>query len=216
VNRSTTPERSIRIGVVLSVVYIAVSVIVALGATDGIDEWWNDRMIDAETASLVRVAEAFGVLGSVTVAGVIAVVTVAVLAALRRWSPAIAVVSMAVLALVVSQLTKSIVDRPRPPDGLEVETSASYPSASVMVSATAIVLGIAVVVAGMVPRWGSVIVWTAIGYVVVMAWSRTYLRVHWLFDVIGGAVGGAAVVTGRELRFFPQRRLRGINARANA
>jgi undecaprenyl-diphosphatase len=63
-----------------------------------------------------------------------------------------------------------------------------------MVSATAIVLGIAVVVAGMVPRWGSVIVWTAIGYVVVMAWSRTYLRVHWLFDVIGGAVGGAAVV----------------------
>jgi undecaprenyl-diphosphatase len=141
-------------------VYIAVSVIVALGATDGTDEWWNDRMIDAETASLVRVAEAFGVLGSVTVAGVIAVVTVAVLAALRRWSPAIAVVSMAVLALVVSQLTKSIVDRPRPPDGLEVETSASYPSASVMVSATAIVLGIAVVVAGMVPRWGSVSVGT--------------------------------------------------------
>jgi undecaprenyl-diphosphatase len=175
-------------------VYIAVSVIVALGATDGIDEWWNDRMIDAETVSLVRVAEAFGVLGSVTVAGVIVVVTVAVLAALRRWSPAIAVVSMAVLALVVSQLTKSIVDRPRPPDGLEVETSASYPSASVMVSATAIVLGIAVVVAGMVPRWGSVIVWTAIGYVVVMAWIRTYLRLHWLFDVIGGAVGGAAVV----------------------
>jgi undecaprenyl-diphosphatase len=194
VNASTTPERSIRIGVVLSVVYIAVSVIVALGATEGIDEWWNDRMIDAETAWLVRVAEAFSVLGSVTVAAVIAVVTVAVLAALRRWSAAIAVASMAVLALVVSQLTKSIVDRPRPPDGLEVETSASYPSASVMVSATAIVLGIAVVVAGMVPRWGSVIVWIAIGYVVVMAWSRTYLRVHWLFDVIGGAVGGAAVV----------------------
>ena len=51
-NASTTPERSIRIGVVLSVVYIAVSVIVALGATEGIDEWWNDRMIDAETAWL--------------------------------------------------------------------------------------------------------------------------------------------------------------------
>jgi undecaprenyl-diphosphatase len=34
----------------------------------------------------------------------------------------------------------------------------------------------------------------AVGYIVLMAWSRTYLRAHWLTDVVAGALFGAAVV----------------------
>lgn len=191
---SVTRQGWLRGGFVSGVAFVAVAAAVARGATDGIDGWWNDRMVDAETEVLVRVAEVFATLGSVRIAVVIAAVAVVVLASFRRWREAIAVASMAVVATVIGQLTKVVVDRPRPPAGLEIETSASFPSASVMVSAAAIVLGTAVVISNVVPWRAPPIIWCAIGYVVVMAWSRTYLRVHWLFDVVGGAVGGAAVV----------------------
>lgn len=175
-------------------VYLVLTVLVAAEATDRIDEAWNDLMVDLETSWLVDVADVFRVLGSTTVALATAVVGVALLVARRRWRDGLALAAIAVGAFVVGQLTKVIVDRPRPPDALEVETSASYPSASVMVSAAGIVLGFAVLAGRCWPRSGPTLTTVAVVYVVVMAWSRTYLRAHWFTDVIGGAAGGVAVV----------------------
>ncbi|MEM9516312.1 MAG: phosphatase PAP2 family protein, partial [Actinomycetota bacterium] len=103
-------------------------------------------------------------------------------------------VGIAIGAFVVSQLVKTVLDRQRPPDPIELEASGSYPSASVMVSATAIVLGAALIASMEWPRRRTVLVGAASAFIVVMAWSRTYLRAHWLTDVVGGAAGGLALV----------------------
>ncbi len=185
----------IRTGLVAVACFGVITLLVAGGATDGVDEWWNDLMVDAETAWLVDVADALRVLGSTAVAIAITGIGVIAFLVLRRWSDAASLAAIAVAAFAVSQIVKVVIDRERPPDALDVETSASYPSQSVMVTAGGIVLGLAVLAGRSWPAHRSWVVPAAIAYVVAMAWSRTYVRAHWLSDVVGGAAGGVAVVT---------------------
>jgi undecaprenyl-diphosphatase len=42
----------------------------------------------------------------------------------------------------------------------------------------------------------------AVLYIVAMAWSRVYLRAHWLSDVVAGAALGAAVAISVYLVFL--------------
>jgi undecaprenyl-diphosphatase len=44
------------------------------------------------------------------------------------------------------------------------------------------------------PRRHNLFLWIGVTYAVLMAVSRTYLRVHWLTDVIGGLALGCAFV----------------------
>ncbi|MEO1056811.1 MAG: phosphatase PAP2 family protein [Actinomycetota bacterium] len=183
-----------RVAVISGVAFIVVTALVAAEATTGIDDEWNEAMIDTEVGWLVDVAQVVSWIGSTTVAIALAVVIAAAFVVGRRLRHAAAFAGVAIAAFVVSQLVKTLLDRERPPDPIELETSGSYPSASVMVSATAIVLGAALVAGLEWPRWRTSMVAAASVFVIVMAWSRTYLRAHWLTDVVGGAAGGLAIV----------------------
>ncbi len=97
-----------------------------------------------------------------------------------RWAPRLA-----------STLTKLVFGRERPPLPLAVEATSSFPSGH---SKTAVVVTLGLVLLFTVPgrgrRWLSA---AAVAYSLVMAWSRTYLRVHWLTDVVGGLALGTVV-----------------------
>jgi undecaprenyl-diphosphatase len=120
-----------------------------------------------------------------------------VLLAARRWLALVAFAIAEALAPLLSSLLKTLVDRPRPPAGLVHPVGSSYPSGHATdAGTTAVALVLLFTAAGPGRRpW-----WIAAGLAIaLMAWSRTYLQVHWLSDVVAGAalgIGVALVVFG--------------------
>ncbi len=99
----------------------------------------------------------------------------------------------------VSTLTKAVVGAQRPPQVVQLlfEIDPSYPSGHV--TATLALVGIVAVVLGR-GRGRAIGVAMGVGVAsitLVVALTRLYLGVHWLADVLGGALlGGAAVLVG--------------------
>ena len=115
----------------------------------------------------------------------------------RSVIPGVAVVGTVAAATLASTLLKTIVGRLRPPAELQLvlETDHSFPSGHV--TGTAALLGMIAVCVGM-GRSRTVRAWLAglvITGVLVIAVTRLYLGVHWLTDVIAGAILAAVFVT---------------------
>jgi membrane-associated phospholipid phosphatase len=109
---------------------------------------------------------------------------IALLIARRPWGALYWVLAITVSAGIV-QVIKRVVGRARPEDILVISDYGSFPSGHVANAAT-----IAVALFMLFPR-----VWVAVAgsaWVVLMAFSRTYLGAHWLSDTLGGALVGAA------------------------
>jgi membrane-associated phospholipid phosphatase len=134
----------------------------------------------------------------------VAMAVLAGLAAVILWwrrSPRTGIVVVATLACAtgVSTLTKALVGAQRPPRATQLilEVDPSYPSGHV--TGTLALVGIVAVVVG---RGRSLAIRTALAVGVasitlMVALTRLYLGVHWLFDVVGGCLlGGAAVLVG--------------------
>jgi undecaprenyl-diphosphatase len=187
-------HRHHRIGLWFAGVFAVLTVVVTAGWTEGIDDAWYSAMVDLEFGGLVSIARGFHSLGTPAGNITLVVVGVALFVLIKRSRAAMVWGGMILAGLALSTLTKELVDRTRPLDGLVTESSASYPSGHVMVSATATGLGLALVLGMLWPHRARLFVGLAAGYIVIMAWSRTYLRAHWLTDVVGGALFGAAVV----------------------
>jgi membrane-associated phospholipid phosphatase len=151
-------------------------------------------MADAESAWLVSVAEWFHVVGAAPVAVPIALVVGVGLLVARKWDLALAWVAIVGGAQISSTVTKLLVDRPRPLDALVHESTAAYPSGHATVSGAAMAIGLAVLLGFIWPRRYNLFLWIGVVYAVLMALSRTYLRVHWLTDVVGGLALGCAFV----------------------
>lgn len=101
----------------------------------------------------------------------------------RPWSAAYFLAAEAISAAGV-QVLKHVFGRVRPEDILVVSDYGSYPSGHVANAAT-----IAVAAVVIFPR-----IWVAVvggAWVILMAFSRTYLHAHWLSDTLGGAMIGA-------------------------
>ncbi len=174
--------------------FLLLTAIVVAGWTQSVDDAWLSLMEDLEVPWLLSVAELFHHLGSVPIALVASVLIAVMFVIARRWWAFWTWFTIVAGARVFSTITKLLVDRPRPVDSLVHESSASYPSAHAMVSGAAMGIGLAVILGTMWPRRNRLILGIGIAYAVVMAWSRTYLRVHWLTDVVGGLLFGSAIV----------------------
>ncbi|ART72532.1 hypothetical protein BTO20_31785 [Mycobacterium dioxanotrophicus] len=129
-----------------------------------------------------------------------AIVALAFVAAAVIWWRTRATLTAAVvlatvgLPSVVSTATKLVVGSDRPPAATQLlaETDHSFPSGHV--TGTVALLGILAVIVGQ--RWGrtpALLTGAALAGFVVAA-TRLYLGVHWLTDVLGGAVLGSAAV----------------------
>jgi undecaprenyl-diphosphatase len=138
---------------------------------------------------------------------------VIIAAVLSWWArsvvPGVVVIGTVGAAAVANTALKAVIDRPRPPLQWQVilETDPSFPSGHV--TGTAALLGIIAVVIGTERGRATrarltVAVVTA---VVLVAATRLYLGVHWLSDVIAGAIMAALFVTVGAAAFDALRRL---------
>lgn len=142
-----------------------------------------------------ELARDFTALGGV---GVLTLLTVAVAGFLwlrkQRHSSWFLVLSVST-GLVLSQVLKSVFDRPRPelvPHGSFVYT-ASFPSGHSMMAAI-VYLTLAALVTRSLDRWAlkAYVMFLAISATLMVGVSRVYLGVHWPTDVLAGWILGAA------------------------
>jgi undecaprenyl-diphosphatase len=173
---------------------LALVVLIAILVPDGplgVDRSWAEAMHHLETPLLTDLALAFNWLGrglgralGLTLVGLL-------LLRRRRWLALAAFAVAESLAPLLSVLLKALIDRPRPPDGLVHAVGPSFPSGhAVYAGATCLALVLLFTGPGTRRR-----LWWALAClgVVGMAWSRTYLEVHWLTDVIAGSLLGGGV-----------------------
>ena len=175
------------------VLLIAAVLVVGFAIPSGprpIDRSWAELMAHAQTDALHALALVLNALGRGL--GVLVLAAIGgVLALERRWHSLVAFVVAEGLTTLTVHVIKSEVARPRPPDQLLHAASTSYPSGH---TASAAATMVAAVLLFTSPgrrrrRWWAL---AAIG-TAAMGWSRTYLQVHWLTDVIAGAMLGVGV-----------------------
>ena len=150
-----------------------------------LDVWWNQLFASSPSQPLLIFSIVMDTVGG----HLTAVVIVPVLGALalflsrRRWS-ALYFLTASVGSALLVQVVKHTFGRARPEDILIISDYGSFPSGHTANAAT-----IAVVAAVLFPAFWVRIVGMA--WVVLMAFSRTYLHAHWLSDTAGGALIGA-------------------------
>jgi membrane-associated phospholipid phosphatase len=156
-----------------------------------VEQHWADWMRDIQTPLLEHVALIFNYLGRGLGRALVLVGIGVVLIVARRWWALLAYAVTEALAPLFSSVAKALVDRPRPPDGLVHPAGASFPSGHATFAGATCVAAVLLFTHADGRRrlwWGLALVGIA-----GMAWSRTYLQVHWLLDVVAGSLLGAGV-----------------------
>src|SRR5262249_52161198 len=155
------------------------------------DQHWSEWMQDGQTDALHRLALVFNYLGRGLGRTVSLVAIGLALAVTRRWLALLAFAVAEALTPLATNLIKSFVDRPRPPNAMLHAAGSSFPSGhAAYAGATAVALVLLFTQRG---RPG-VIGWSlAAPATAGMAWSRTYLQLHWLIDVVAGALLGIGI-----------------------
>jgi undecaprenyl-diphosphatase len=184
------PVRGVWLGVAL-LGTVGLMALVVPAEPLAIDRSWSEAMHDIEGPLLKDVALVFNALGrglgwafSLAAVGIVLVVA-------RRWLAFVAFALTETLTSLSSAVLKGLVGRPRPPDGLVHPVGSSFPSGHAAYGgATCVALVLLFTLPGPRRRWWWVL---AVVGVVGMAWSRTYLQVHWLSDVVGGSLLGVGL-----------------------
>ena len=183
------PERALLTGAALLALVALMALVVA--EPFAVNRAWSEAMQDIQTPALKGIALAFNALGR----GLLRALTMAaigiVLLVAGRWLALLAFAVAESLTPLLSTVLKHLVGRPRPPDGLVHPTGDSFPSGH---AAYAGVTCIALVLLFTAPGSRRVLWWTVATLGIAgMAWSRTYLQVHWLSDVVAGSLLGVGV-----------------------
>lgn len=151
-------------------------------------------MDDIRNLLLTGLARALNFLGAGLVTIPLRIFVAVFLAWRRRWRAfAVWVLTWAVAEVVV-EIAKDFFHRGRPFDPLVETVGFSFPSGHAVAGASiAVALVLVAFPAGPERRrWE----WLAVGFAFVMAFSRVYLRAHWLSDVVAGVLLGAGVALG--------------------
>ncbi len=174
----------------VALLMIVMAVDSARDAVQPIDDWWHDRMVDVEWGPLTFVGEALDRFGGGVVVWPLRVAVLGWLAYRTRWA-AFTTFGVAVVGSDLAiGIIKGLYGRMRPLDSLVGTGGSAFPSGHAIAAAvTAVALVIVFVRPGTHRR-----VWEvrAGAFAFVMAMSRTYLRAHWLTDVVAGSLLGAA------------------------
>lgn len=185
-------------------VLLAIGVLFAPGSpwTQVFDDGWRRLIGVGPNSSLPGspLAGIFQDIGQLPGAVLMILVLPGMLALVGRWRSALFVIAVQLVGPgLVSQVTKNLVDRPRP----NVDASSglfgplvqvdhgSFPSGHSVSMAALIITVLALIPASArIARW----VWGAVGILLAagMVWQRTLINAHWFSDTIAGLVAGAA------------------------
>jgi membrane-associated phospholipid phosphatase len=171
-------------------IVVLITILVPAGPL-GLDRTWSGAMHHLQTPLLTDLALAFNWAGRGVGRAIALTLVGLLLLRRRRWLALVAFAAAESLAPLLSTLLKLLVDRARPPDGVVHPVGASFPSGhATYAGVTCVALVLLFTTPGTRRRW-----WWALASlgIVGMAWSRTYLQVHWLTDVITGALLGSGV-----------------------
>jgi membrane-associated phospholipid phosphatase len=182
-------ERALGLALVLLALVAFAAALVPAGPL-AIDQRWSESMHDIRGPVLDDVAHVFDAAGHGLVRALSIAAIGLVLLVARRWLALAAFALTESLAPLASSVIKVVVGRPRPPDALIHPSGASFPSGHVTYAAATSVAVVLLTAPGRRRRgwWGAAALVTA-----GMAWSRTYLQVHWLSDVVAGAALGVGM-----------------------
>lgn len=160
-------------------------------AVASVDRAWHGLMVDLYARPVAEATIWFTALGGVWVTLPLRVVVSVALALRRTWARLAVWLSTIVVSEIALTVLKVAYDRPRPPLGLAGTTGASFPSGHAVASAVTAIALVAVLTSSRARRWH----WwgVAVSFAAAMAFSRTYLRVHWLSDVVVGTLLGATI-----------------------
>jgi undecaprenyl-diphosphatase len=184
------PERALGVGISLLAVVVLMALVVPAGPL-AIDERWSEEMHDLRTPLLTDLALVFNALGRGLGLTLSVTAVCVVLFARRRRVALLVFAATEALASLSSTLLKALVGRPRPPDGLVQPVGSAFPSGhAAYAGATCVALVLLFTAPGRRRSW-----WWALAALgtVGMAWSRTYLQVHWLSDVVAGSLLGIGI-----------------------
>ena len=159
-----------------------------------LDRHWSELMQDIQTPILKHLALVFNALGKGFWRGLTLTAVGLLLLVARRWAALISFAVAESLTPLLGNVIKTLVTRPRPPGAMLNPHGSSFPSGhAAYAGATAVAL---VLLFSRPDRKRPL--WWALAAVITagMAWSRTYLQVHWLSDVFAGSLLGIAVTLG--------------------
>jgi len=188
-SRDRTSRTRLWWGLGLLAAGIAVGAVVLLPGADptSLDLWWDGILSATPDGPALAVSLFMDMVGGGRFATLwVPLILIGVLLAMRRpWGAGYLVVALLASAGVV-QILKHLLGRARPEDILVTSDVGSFPSGHVANAAT---LTIALWL--IFPRrWVGVI---AAGWIVLMAFARTYVSAHWLTDTAGGALIGSGM-----------------------
>jgi undecaprenyl-diphosphatase len=187
--------------VVLLVAFGVLAACVGAGWTTGIDRTATTAAIVNRTALLSDVAVNVTALGSAPVVVLIAALATAYGLLVRRPRLALALLGTP-LAFGVNEAMKLLMRQARPMEAIvALPPSYGFPSGH-SVASSALFLTLALVAAAQSPNNGvrRLVVGAGIGIALLVAWSRVYLGVHYLSDVVGGVMlGGAGALAASRL-----------------
>jgi undecaprenyl-diphosphatase len=127
----------------------------------------------------------------------------------RAWRAAIASTMIFLAGKLFAVLLKYGIQRPRPLEAYAGSEVFSFPSGHATMAA--ITFGVLAVLAShAMNRWSRSLVYAICGLIVItIAYSRIYLGVHWLSDVLGGVMFGGVMVAafGVAIEAIPPRRI---------
>jgi undecaprenyl-diphosphatase len=149
----------------------------------GLDLGWDAFAGSPRGTPLWEVANVFAVVGTGLPAVLVTAVVAVLLGVVRGWGWSLFTIAASLLSELDVLGLKTLALRARPDSAYGVGTS--FPSGH---TANAALLGVVVI---LLVRHLAVRIPVA-AYIVAMAWSRTVLHAHWLTDVLGGLVIGAA------------------------
>lgn len=186
--------------------FAVLSIAVTAGWTAPLDDRVVMAIAGHRTAFLNAFAVNFTALGS---APVVVVTTLLVaLYALASGRPRIVLALVWIpLAFLLNNVLKLVFQHPRPTAAIiAIPDSYSFPSGH-SIAASALFMSLALIAARGERRQRPrrILMWSGVAVALLVAWSRVYLGVHYLSDVVGGLLlGGAGAIAAT--RFIPAER----------
>jgi len=184
-------DLAITLWIIAGVMYLAMAIPGARDWIQSIDDQIFTMAVDGEARPWVDIAKTLTFIGSSTVMFPFVMIVAAYLYWKKHKIATLFWLSALAVAETLIWVTKVVYARPRPPMALVTTHSYSFPSGHAG-TAAAVAAGIVLLLVLRKSRH-----WyfdaLAVAYVIAVAWSRVYLRAHWLSDVFTGAALGAAV-----------------------